>query len=196
MRTDALADLEQDQRVGLELTAPQFRKFLVLRGERSTPRLAYQEPRLELLSACRNHEVVKVLLCRLLEAWADERSVELFGMGSTTLKSPRVDQAIEPDASYLVGTSTGSVPHLSIEVVWTHRSERNLAIYAALGVREVWTWQAEELLIHVLRRGKLVASPSSVVLPTLDEPDFVAHLSRWRRPLGLLKAWREHLAQH
>lgn len=196
MRTEFLPATEYDHRVGFELSAPQFRKFLAIRGDRPAPLVTYQEPYLELMSPSKNHEVVKVLLCRLLEAWADERGVELHGMGSATLKSARTDKAIEPDASYLVGTTTGAVPDLAIEVVWSHRSERSLQIYAALGVREVWTWREERLSIHVLRRGRLVPSARSAVLADLDLEELAHFLARWRRPAGLVRAYRLQIQRH
>lgn len=77
MRAEAVHEREHDQLVGLELTVAQFRKFLALRGDRPTPRVSYLEPSLEIMSPSKSHEVVKVLLCRLLESWADERGVEL-----------------------------------------------------------------------------------------------------------------------
>ena len=61
-----------------------------------------------------------------------------------------------------------AAPDLAIEVVWASGGLDKLAIYAPLGVREVWTWKAGRLAVHVLRGGAYVTSTRSEVLPGID----------------------------
>jgi hypothetical protein len=48
--------------------------------------LTYLEGALEIRTNSRDHETLKKLLARLLEAWADETGVELEGGGSKGLR--------------------------------------------------------------------------------------------------------------
>jgi Uma2 family endonuclease len=184
---------DADQAVWLTLTPAQFRAFLSMRGNRAAPRLCYQEPHLELMSPSKNHEAIKELLGRLLEVWADANDVELHSMGSLTLVSRRHDVGVEPDKSYLVGTASGDLPHMAIEVAWSRDATWRLEVYAALGVREVWVWENEGLRVHSLRRGRYVVAQRSALLRDLDLAHFCRYLARWPRPAGLLKEYRASL---
>lgn len=188
--------VERDQSVMLRINPAQFRQILKMRGERASPRICYQEPHLELMSPSRSHEAIKELIGRLLETWADEKDVELFSLGSMTLKTAGAKQAIEADGSYLIETTEGDIPHLAIEVVWTHEFVNGLNVYASLGVKEVWVWQNEKLNVFVLRRGRYVHSLKSSVLKDFDLAEFRKFLARWAKPQGLMKAYRAALRRH
>lgn len=53
-----------------------------MRGEQSGTRVAYLHGELELMSPSIKHELLKKMLARLLEAYAEERGIELNGYGS------------------------------------------------------------------------------------------------------------------
>jgi Uma2 family endonuclease len=195
MELDPLQPPDLDQSVSLTLTRAQFRAFLTMRGEQSSPRVCYQEPHLELRSPSKSHEAIKELVGRLLEVWADEKGVELHSMGSLTLVSSRAEVGVEPDKSYLVDTTRGDVPQLAIEVAWSRPVTRRLAVYAALGVKEVWVWEHDALKLFVLRRGRYAAAPRSALLRELDVPHLQRYLARWAHPAGLVRAYRASL-QH
>src|SRR6266496_944782 len=85
-----------DHRVRLhDVTWEQYETLLAIRGDRAGVRMAYLEGELELMSPSRTHESIKKVLARLLEAYAEERGLDLNGFGSMTLKSqpkePRAD---------------------------------------------------------------------------------------------------------
>ena len=80
-------------------------------------RMTYLRGALELMSPSRLHEDVKTRLARLLELWALERDVPLYGYGSTTFRVEPRERGLEPDECYVVGQPMAEVPELAIEVV-------------------------------------------------------------------------------
>ena len=79
-----------DQRVRLhDISWEGYESFLALRGEQSGARVTYWNGELELMSPSINHEIFKKTLARLLEAYAEERGIELNGYGSWTVKSAK-----------------------------------------------------------------------------------------------------------
>jgi Uma2 family endonuclease len=69
-------------------------------------------------------------------------------------------------------------PDLAIEVVWTSGGIDKLAIYARLGVREVWFWRRGRLTAHVLGAGEYTEVTDSQVLPGIDLVELASHLDR------------------
>ncbi len=157
-----------DQRVILTgLSWWQFEAMLAIRGDRPVPRMTYLQGELELMTPSRNHEALKKLFARLLEAYADVMGIELEGYGSMTMRSAPRERGVEPDECYAVGGAKEH-PDLAIEVIWTSGGLDKLEVYLGLGVREVWLWREEVLSIHILRGDRYAASDRSEVLPEID----------------------------
>ncbi|MBI4864307.1 MAG: Uma2 family endonuclease [Candidatus Riflebacteria bacterium] len=172
-----------------------FEELLRLKGDASTPRLAYIGGELELMSPSKRHEYIKSLIGRLAEAYADEVSIELSPYGSWTLKNAPLEAGVEPDECYIVGPDQDKdVPDLVIEVVWTSGGLDKLEIYRRLGIREFWQWKAGRLSVHVLRKGRYVLTESSVVLPGLDVNLLASCLDRSTRQRAL-RAFRQLCAR-
>jgi Uma2 family endonuclease len=108
------------------------------------------------------------LFGRLLEAWAEEAGIERNACGSWTVKQQPDERGVEPDEWYVVGERETAAPDLAIEIVANSGRLNKLAIYAPLGVREVWTSKSGRLAVHVFRGGEYVSSTRSEVLPGLD----------------------------
>jgi hypothetical protein len=92
------------------------------------------------MSPSRYREMANTQLARLLEAFADERGIELEGFGSWTIKSELRERGVEPDECYVVGAVTGAPerPDFAVEVVHTSGGIDKLAVYQGLEVPEVW----------------------------------------------------------
>jgi Uma2 family endonuclease len=86
-----------------------YETLLAIRGERAGLRITFLKGELELMSPSVTHEGWKIRLGRLLEAWAEDRGVELEGFGSWTVKSQAVERGAEPDECYLIGPLTGEL---------------------------------------------------------------------------------------
>ena len=156
-----------------------YQRLLALRGEVSSPRVAYLEGGLEIRTPSRAHEALKFNIGRLLEVWCLEQEIEFSGYGSWTLEGREQDRGIEPGECYVFGEVREPVrPDLAIEVVWTSGGLDKLEIYRKLGVREVWFWRRGQLTAHVLRGDAFVASSESEVLPGIDLAELASFLDR------------------
>jgi Uma2 family endonuclease len=163
---------DPDQRVILDgIDWWQFETFLAIRGDRAGVRVTYLEGQLEIMSPSRSHEMLKTMIARLLEAYADEKGLIFEGYGSLTMRNPAELRGIEPDECYAIGAAKDS-PDLGVEVIWTHGGIDKLEVYRGLGVREVWIWKKEELKAYALRGDAYVEISQSVVIPDLA-PSFI-----------------------
>jgi Uma2 family endonuclease len=161
-----------DQRVCLHGASwADYERLLAVRGESSGTRITYLEGELELMTPSVDHELLKITLGRLIEAWADETGTDLQGAGSWTLKKKLKERGAEPDECYVVGAErmrSVKVPDFACEIVWTHGGIGKLEVYRGLGVPEVWFFQDGTLSFHVLEDGKYVRATRSRAVPTLD----------------------------
>jgi Uma2 family endonuclease len=159
-----------DQRVMLRrATWLEYEALLAMRGDSAVPRITYLEGVLELMSPSRNHEQDKKLLARLVEAYAEELAIDLFGIGSWTLKREEADRGAEPDECYSIGpVSDDDMPALAIEVVKTRGGISKLEVYRGLGVGEVWFWKDERITVFVLEADRYREVQLSRLLPAID----------------------------
>ena len=156
-----------------------YEALLALRGDASSPRIAYLDGAMELMSPSKDHERVKSYIGRLVEAFALERGVDLSPYGSWTLKEAPKQAGVEPDECYLIGADQKrDTPDLVIEVVWTSGGIDKLEAYRRLGVQEGWFWKDGALRLYELSAGSYVERAHSVVLPGLDVPLLVSFLDR------------------
>jgi len=148
----------------------EFQRALEDRGERSTPRMAYLEGILEIMSPGSNHERINGAIGCLVEVWCLEHDIEFTTFGSWTLQDEAVARGVEPDECYVFGPprGEGSRPDLAIEVIWTSGNINKLEIYRKLAVREVWIWRRGRLTAHALRDEIYEPVNESLVLPGID----------------------------
>ncbi len=130
-------------------------------------RLTYLEGDLELMSPSSDHEQAKTLLGRLLEAWCADAGIDLFALGSTTLRDERVARGLEADESYCVGRHA-PLPDLAIEVVLSAWRVEKLEVYRGLGVPEVWVFRDGRITVQRLHDDGYRPQIDSVLFPTLD----------------------------
>ena len=146
-----------------------FEVHLALRGDASSPRMAYLDGALELMLPSKGHERTKSYLGRLVEVFAMERDLVLSPYGSWTLKGPPDLASVEPDECYIIGPDQDKErPDLAIEVIWTSGSIDKLEIYRRLKVGEVWSWKDNVLSVHVLSAGHYQKTECSALFPELD----------------------------
>ena len=178
-------------------------------------RLLYDEGLLEIMSPRERHDRYKKLIGCLVEVVTEELGMTRRSTGSTTWKRTAEKKGIEADESYYL-TSAPQVrgkqevdlqsdppPDLAIEVENTSSAIDQLAIYAALGVPEVWRFDGETLTIHALQgNGGYAEQSQSQFLPheatikmvewidkcdEFDETQWVKDFRRWVRE-NLVKA--------
>lgn len=100
-------------------------------------RMTYLEGTLELMSPSRNHEDYKKIIARLVEAYAEEKDLDLRGYGGMTFRKKAKKRGLEPDECYSLGRM-GKRPDIALEVVVSSGLVDKLDVYHGLGVPEVW----------------------------------------------------------
>jgi Uma2 family endonuclease len=157
-------------------------------------RMAYLDGALEIMSPSLSHETVKSTLARLLWMYALERGIGLYAHGSTTFRKRAKEAGLEPDECYGVGRQLedDEIPDLAVEVVFTHSGIDKLAIYARLGVREVWFWEKGRVTLHALRARVYAEITQSEVLPDLDVAELASFVATTDQVAAVL-AYRDAL---
>lgn len=149
--------------------------------DRSGLKMTYLRGTLELMSPSTLHEDAKKIIARLVEVWAMERDVDLRGFGGATFRREARERGLEPDECYKLGKlEEDGVPDIAIEVIMTNPLVDEMAVYAGLGVPEVWEWRptTSSIIVHRLVGDTYQRRDRSEVLPDLD----IAQLSQFVRP--------------
>jgi len=151
-------------------------------------RLTYDRGTLEIMVPLPPHERYKSRLSRMVEVTTEETETEIASLGSTTWNREDLQKGLEPDACYYIQNeplvrakddidlTQDPPPDLAIEVDNTSSSIDRMAIYAALGVPEVWRFDGESLTIDRLVGGEYASQERSSVLPLLLRGDIIRFL--------------------
>jgi Uma2 family endonuclease len=134
-------------------------------------KMTYLRGALELMCPSVLHEDAKKIIARLVEVWAMERDVDLRGFGGATFRQEAMERGLEPDECYKLGKlDDDGVPDIAIEVIVTTSLVDKMAVYAGLGVPEVWEWRpsAKAIVVHRLIGDRYDRRDRSEVLPQLD----------------------------
>ncbi len=173
------SDGSDDQRVVLDgISWTTYERLLKELNDRPI-HLTYDDGMLEIFVPGEDHERVKKITARLIEAYSDESGIDAEGLGSWTLKRKKLKKALEPDECYYVANLKRVVglqrkldlkkdppPDVAIEVDITSGSVPRQPIYAALGVPEIWRYDGERIA-PLLRQpdGTYAPAAASVAFP-------------------------------
>jgi Uma2 family endonuclease len=153
----------------------QFENILAELGEHRAARISYSHGFLEIMVPLPEHEKAKEIIGDLVKILLEARQIAFESLGSTTLKSDRMAQGVEPDACFYIQNQAAVIgknrldmgidppPDLAIEIDLTSRTQ--LDNYKILGVPELWRYGKQGLKIHVLENGKYVESNFSPTFP-------------------------------
>lgn len=152
-------------------------------------RLTFDGRNLELMSPLPIHEFYGRMFDRLLAALAFEFGFPLRNGGSMTFRRENVERGLEPDSCYWVHSSFAirgkqhfdfaidPLPDLAIEIEISHSALDRIAIYAKLGIPEVWCFNGDSLRIHLLQSGGVYSeSSTSRCFPQLPVQEMVSFL--------------------
>lgn len=146
-------------------------------------RLTYDRGTLEIMAPLPPHERYKSRLSRMVEVTTEETETEIASFGSTTWNREDLQKGLEPDACFYIQNEQAvrgkdeidlakdPPPDLAIEVDHTSISIDRMAIYAVLGVPEVWRFDGKVLTIYSLLGGEYCPQAESEVLPLLRQED-------------------------
>lgn len=166
-------------------------------------RLTYNRGHLEIMAPSPEHELNKRVLGRFIETIAEEFEVNIYPLGSTTFKQPKLSGA-EPDECFYIRNISAvqgkkrlnmeedPAPDLIVEIDITSVSQNRLQVYADLGVAEVWIYNGESLIIQQLQNGNYMTTKTSQFFANLLIPDIADWLQRSATMdyLMLVKAFR------
>jgi len=181
--------ITEDQRVILpSVSWQQYEGLLSTLGDYPGLRLLYLQGNLEIFMPSPEHEMLKKVIARLLERYAEEVDIPLHGYGSTTFRLEAKARGLEPDECYCV-QELKDLPDFAIEVNLTSGGVDKLAIYQGLGVPEVLIWQDKQLQLYDLRNGNVQIVTHSQFFPNLD----VQWLADYIRPQDQPQAVKDFL---
>lgn len=163
----------------------EFEAILDELGQHRAARLAYSRGTLEMRMPLPEHEVDKELIGDMAKILLEELDIDCECFGSTTFKREDMAQGVEPDQSFYIQNQARMIgrrridltldppPDLAIEVDVTSKTQ--LDAYKALGVPELWRFEAGRLRISVLRGQYLDSeiSPALLDMPIVEISEFV-----------------------
>ena len=148
-------------------------------------RITYDRGTLEIMTIGYPHEFYKTILARFIEIVTLELVIAMMPGGSLTFRRETMEKGLEPaecywiqNAALMVGKmeydiEVDPLPDLAIEIDIHSSSLNRMAIYAALGVREVWRFDGEALHVYHLIGGKYKLKEKSRALPFLPMYEIV-----------------------
>lgn len=157
-----------------------WQQYVELRDaeENRHTRMTFDRGSLELMSRTNLHERMRIAISTCIFAWAVEKQIEILSGGSTTFRREDLERGLEPDNCYYIEHRTAvenreeidllidPPPDLVLEVDITSSSINRMAIYAAMGVPEIWRWYDDALQIYRLNPdGQYLSAADSVALP-------------------------------
>ena len=187
-----------------------FERILAEMGEDRVSRLTYDRGTLEIMTPLLPHEHNNRLIHNLIVILAEELNLNLKSSGSLTCKRPDRRRGAEPDSSFYIQNeplvrdkqqidlTVDPPPDLVVEVDVTSSSIDRLAIYADIGVSELWRYDSPLMEIYLLNSGKYVlsnVSPTFANLPLAWEiPRFLEQSLRIGE-IPMLKSFRTWVKQ-
>lgn len=173
--------------------------------------ITYDQGRMVLMSPSPRHERIKTILGSLFTVILLERDVQIASFGSTTWKRKKFKKGLEPDECFYIqhepqvrgrddlDLKRDPPPDLAIEVDITHHPMDRLAIYAALGVNEVWRFDGERVVFLKLQADRsYLPIDVSDAWPWLSADVVNDHLAMYEKAgeRGVVLAFREWLRAH
>ncbi|MDJ0577073.1 MAG: Uma2 family endonuclease [Xenococcaceae cyanobacterium MO_234.B1] len=181
----------------------EFETILEDLGEDRSSRIAYDRGNLTIMTPLPEHEINKEFISDLVKVLLEELDIEFCPLGSTTFKNQLMAKGIEPDNCFYIAheslirgkarldLTSDPPPDLAIEIDITSRSYPE--IYSALGVPELWRFEAGQLQILVLESSKYTESQESPNFPKFNLikaiPQFLQQCKTEGRNKGI-KAFR------
>ncbi len=162
-----------------------YEQILAEHDEKSSPRFTYDRGELEIFVLSYEHEGLNRLINDLVAVLGLEWNVEYCNAGSTTFKREDLERGFEPDSCFYVQRAAQIAgkkrldltidppPDLVVEIDVTHSSLDKLALFAAVGVPEVWRYDGQRLRVLGLAGERYVELERSRALPLLRSAHLV-----------------------
>jgi Uma2 family endonuclease len=151
-------------------------------------RLTYDRGTLEIMTPLDLHEGNNKILGRFVETVTEELNVEIRSLGSRTCKREDLARGLEPDQCYYIENESlirnvkqidlneYPPPDLAIEIDITSSSINRMALYASLGVPELWRYDGSHLIFYQLEGQQYVECEVSPHFPFLSPSEIIRFL--------------------
>lgn len=147
-------------------------------GDGRAWRIAYDAGVLEIRMPLTEHEEPVGMIEHFVGVVVDELGIEMRQLGALTLEREDLTRAIEPDTCFYIQNESivrgksinlpaDPPPDLVVESDYTNSSLNKFAIYAALGVPEIWRYRNKSLLVYQLVDGNYEERENSLAFPFL-----------------------------
>jgi Uma2 family endonuclease len=181
-----------------------YQRLVVEMESQPGTRLTYNQGLLEIMVPLDPHESYKYIISRFVDALTEELNIEIRGLGSRTCSREDLVKGLEPDSCFYIQNerlvrhkeqidlNQDPPPDLAIEIDITSSSINRMAIYAALGVPEVWRYDACALTIYRLVGKEYQLIERSEALPLLT-PSEVMRFLELKKTMGetsLIRSFR------
>jgi Uma2 family endonuclease len=199
-----------EQRIVLEkISWQQFEAILAETGADRTTRFTFDRGRLEMMTPLEEHDRCHKLIESLILVLAEVMKLQVEGYKAPTLKRPDLGVAVEPETGYYlqqvaavqgkaaINLTTDPPPDLVLDVTLSKSTVDRLALYAALGIPEVWRYVSQpgddflkgQLQIYGLDGQRYVVSANSLAFPFLPAGRILQFIDE-SDALGLMTALR------
>jgi Uma2 family endonuclease len=171
-------------------------------------RLTYHQGTLELCARLFDHERTRCVLRQILPWVMGETGLPVYGSGMTTVKREEMGCGLEPDVSYYILQRARTQPYrdvmpphdrppdlaVEVDIIGSHLDRT--AIYASLGVPELWRTDGESIRVYRLRSGAAAyewceRSPTFPFLPVEGVAGFLRRRTELcdSEVIELFRAW-------
>jgi Uma2 family endonuclease len=194
--------LEPGQKVTLQPVSWQrFEEILAELGEKRSSRIAYANGILEIMAPLPEHERSKVILADLVKILLKFKKLAWEPLGSTTFKRQSMAAGVEPDDCFYIQNyqavigkdridlSVDPPPDLSLETDVTSKTTTDA--YKALGVPELWIYEAPQLQIKILVNGEYIDSNTSLIFPDINVVQIIPQYIQRAKVVGVSQALDE-----
>lgn len=168
------------QVVQLPMSWATYEQVLQDLGESYAARLAYSHGELEIMSPSFSHANYQILIHDFINILAHAFKLKRRSFGPATLQRADIQTGIEPDLCYYfenqaqikdcreIDLTQYPAPDLAIEIDITTDSSKKLDICKALGIKEVWLYDAEKIAIYILENQNYQKTNESYIFNKVD----------------------------
>lgn len=144
-------------------------------------KMTFTDGRLEIMAPRRDHGIISHFLATMVTVTSEELNIPAVSYRDSTWKRTDMEKGLEADDCFYIqhaeladqkgvemSIPENPPPDLAIETDITHSDLDKEAVYAALGVPELWRWDDGMMRIRVLgENGRYGDSEASRALPVL-----------------------------
>ena len=178
-------------------------------GERPI-RVNYDDGVMEIMTISSDHEAAKERIGGLVDVLALELGIEVAARGSTTFRSKRIRKGLEPDKCYYIANEArirarkkidlrrDPPPDLVIEIDISYHEVDREAMYAEIGVPELWRYDGKQLEFFGLKAREWVSIERSASFPAVRPADFMRFMRMVPRrgETAMRRAFRDWVREH